>query len=60
MISAQDVIDLVVEMRSSQKEYFRTRSQQALAASKRLEKLVDAALDKYSKPTLFDKDDDHK
>ena len=38
----KEFFDKVVQMRSAQKEYFRTRSQQALSESKRLEREIDA------------------
>ncbi len=34
-------VDLVARMRTAQKEYFRTRSKEALVESKRLERSVD-------------------
>lgn len=37
----KEFFDKVAEMRSAQKEYFRTRSQQALSESKRLEREID-------------------
>ena len=44
---------LVAEMRAAQKEYFRTRSKDALQKSKELEKLVDIELKNNSEQTLF-------
>lgn len=41
---------LVSEMRTAQKEYFRTRSRSALDACKQLEKQVDAALKEQDIP----------
>jgi len=47
------LIDAVAEMRHCQIEYFRTKSQTALEASKRAEKKVDRLLEELRKPTLF-------
>lgn len=46
---------LVLEMRSAQKEYFRTRSKEILQQSKHLEKRVDEYLKakKNNQQTLF-------
>ena len=48
--------ELVAIMRHSQKEYFRTRSNDALSESKRLERKVDLALAEIETPRkgLFD------
>lgn len=43
-MESSDFIKLVADMRHAQKEYFRTRSGDALEASKRLEKAVDTAI----------------
>ena len=40
-MTAKEFFDLVSEMRSKQKEYFRTRSASALNESKTLERRVD-------------------
>lgn len=40
----KEFFDKVAEMRSAQKEYFRTRSPQALSESKRLEREIDAEI----------------
>ncbi len=40
----REFLQLVTEMRTAQKEYFKTRTQTALTNSKRLEKLVDNAI----------------
>ena len=40
--------DLVSEMRSSQKEYFKTRSSQSLQKSKELERKVDAEIERVN------------
>ena len=47
------LIEVVSEMRHCQIEYFRTKSQTALEASKRAEKKVDRLLEELRKPTLF-------
>jgi hypothetical protein len=51
--------ELVAIMRHAQKEYFRTRSGDALGESKRLERKVDLALAEISTPQqgLFGEDD---
>ena len=40
--------DLVSEMRSSQKEYFKTRSSKSLQKSKELERKVDAEIERVN------------
>lgn len=40
----KEFFDKVAEMREAQKKYFRTRSQQALSESKRLEREIDAEI----------------
>ena len=40
----REFFDKVAEMRSAQKEYFRTRSPHALSESKRLEREIDAEI----------------
>ena len=47
---------LVADMRNAQKDYFRTRSQNALRSAKELEKQVDKHLEKAQKAEddLFD------
>jgi len=40
-MNAKQFYDLVVKMRQTQREYFKTRSKQVLEESKRLEKQVD-------------------
>ena len=40
----KELFDKVVQMREAQKKYFRTRSQQALSESKRLEREIDAEI----------------
>ena len=41
----EDILKLVLEMRTYQKKYFKDRKQDDLIESKRLEKRVDTALD---------------
>lgn len=43
---AKAFFDLVSDMRKAQKEYFKTRSSQALTKSKDLERKVDAEIDR--------------
>ena len=43
-MTAKEFFDLVSDMRSQQKEYFRTRSTSVLNESKALERLVDAEI----------------
>jgi hypothetical protein len=43
-MTAKEFFDLVSEMRSKQKEYFRTRSTSVLSESKTLERRVDAEI----------------
>ncbi|MFA7177773.1 MAG: hypothetical protein WC114_11030 [Smithellaceae bacterium] len=47
------MVDAVSDMRHAQKEYFRTRSQSALIASKSAEAKVDKMLAELSEPRLF-------
>ena len=47
------LIEVVSEMRHCQIEYFRTKSQTALEASKRAERKVDKLLEELRRPTLF-------
>lgn len=47
---AENIISLVIEMRTAQREYFASRSQGALHNSKQLEKRVDNALKNYRNP----------
>ena len=44
----REFFDKVVQMRSAQKEYFRTRSSQALSESKRLEREIDAEIKRFN------------
>ena len=43
-------IEIVAEMRANQKLYFKTRDYKFLNESKRLEKLVDQAIEDYKNP----------
>lgn len=43
-MNAREFFELVAEMRTAQKEYFRTRDRQALARSKSAEALVDSEI----------------
>ncbi len=43
-MTAKEFFDLVAEMRSNQKMFFRTHNNYALEESKRLERLVDAEI----------------
>lgn len=47
------LVQLVAEMRTAQKNYFRTRSRKALEDSKTLERSVDKEIEKYHRPELF-------
>jgi hypothetical protein len=49
---------LVADLRSAQRDYFRTRTDEALVRAKDLERKVDAALREVLSPTLFGADDD--
>lgn len=48
-MSPKEFFDKVSRMRKAQKEYFRTRSGRALADSKRLEKEIDAEIERVEK-----------
>lgn len=57
-MNARQFFQLVHEMRTSQREYFRTRSKEALMESKRLEADVDAEIRRVyalqsRQPSLF-------
>lgn len=43
-MNAKEFFDAVAAMRDAQKEYFRTRTREALTESKRLEKKIDAEI----------------
>lgn len=45
-MNARDFYSLVVEMRQHQRDYFRTRNPRILSESKRLERLVDAEINR--------------
>lgn len=49
-MSPLQFINLVCLMRKAQKQYFRTRSNEDLAMSKKLEREVDQALHDFSNP----------
>ncbi|MEO1527711.1 MAG: hypothetical protein AAFX06_19955 [Planctomycetota bacterium] len=53
-----DFIALVHQMRTAQKEYFRTRDGSVLSRSKELERRVDQAVAELQdrQPSLFDED----
>lgn len=46
-MTAKYFLDSVILMRKAQKEYFKTRSMNWLAESKRLEKIVDTIITNY-------------
>ncbi|MBR6630438.1 MAG: hypothetical protein IKK89_00655 [Alistipes sp.] len=48
-MNAEQFFKLVTEMRGAQKEYFRFKSNRALVESKRLEKAVDAEIERVNK-----------
>ena len=52
-MKAEDFIELVRQMRASQKHYFVTRSQEELKNAKALERQVDFALEELGNPSLF-------
>lgn len=47
-METKDFIALVAQMRTNQKAYFKTRSYETLNESKRLEKLVDNAIEEMT------------
>ena len=49
----EDFVILVKRMREAQKEYFRTRTKEALQFSKKLESRMDAAIKDVQMPKLF-------
>jgi hypothetical protein len=53
MKKIEDFINLVTQMRTSQREYFRTRSIESLTTSKALEKGVDRWLKEKNQLDLF-------
>lgn len=53
-MTAQQFFKLVTEMREAQKEYFRFKNNKALVDSKRLEKAVDAEIERVKK-ILYEK-----
>ena len=56
---ATELLSLAVKMREAQKEYFKTRSHDALNDSKRLEREFDKAVDAYFNPPTPDLFDAH-
>ena len=48
-MNLKEFFDNVSRMREAQKEYFRTRSGRALSDSKRLEKEIDAEIERVNK-----------
>lgn len=52
-MNANQFIELVRQMRASQKHYFVTRSQEELKNAKALERQVDFALEEFGNPSLF-------
>jgi len=52
-ITAEEIIELVKQMRIAQKEYFSSRSGASLSKSKNLERAVDHAISEYFNPNLF-------
>lgn len=48
-MTPKEFFDLVVRMRRTQQEYFKTRSSSALAASKKLERSVDAEIERVNR-----------
>lgn len=52
-MTPQEFKDLVKNMRTTQKEYFKSRSAASLSKSKMLERQVDAEINRTDKPELF-------
>lgn len=52
-MNANEFIELVRQMRASQKHYFVTRSQEELKNAKALERQVDFVLEEFGNPSLF-------
>ena len=48
-MTARQFFDLVVRLRTCQKEYFRTRDKTTLSQAKELEKEVDAEIERVNK-----------
>ncbi len=53
-MATKERFDLVLKMRNSQKEYFRTRSKDILQQSKALERQLDNLLKQMQESSLFD------
>lgn len=49
----KEIYEAVRKMRTAQKAYFKTRSRDILAESKKLENKVDAMLEEYGTLSLF-------
>lgn len=56
-MTAKEFFDLVSDMRSKQREYFRTRSTSVLNESKALERLVDAEIRRVNEIMNDNKED---
>ena len=48
-----EFIDVVREMRASQRHYFVTRSKEELKRAKALERMVDSMLENMNDPSIF-------
>ena len=57
IMTAKEFFDLVSDMRSKQREYFRTRSTSVLNESKALERLVDAEIRRVNEIMNDNKED---
>lgn len=64
-MNAREFFDLVSKMRQAQTSFFKTKAPGTLQESKRLEKLVDAEIDRVNgiinrEPSLFDNSHESK
>lgn len=50
-MTPKEFFDLVARMRKMQQEYFRTRTSASLSASKKLERAVDAEIERVNRVT---------
>lgn len=50
-MTPKEFFDLVARMRKMQQEYFRTRTSASLSASKKLERTVDAEIERVNRVT---------
>lgn len=50
-MTPKEFFDLVARMRKIQQEYFRTRTSASLSASKKLERAVDAEIERVNRVT---------